>query len=785
MKRYSKFNLYHFLLLCSCLLSVVAYGQERLSDEQDPSKGAVIVVSVNGTAQTKEPEDEGLTSRVIPGSVLSEGDSLEVMTGGQVTLLLSNGTLLTVEQETKMIIGRFDQVPFELGEGEVEDLKEEPSVSNVEIDLEIGSLIVKTKKLSRNSSFDINSPVGTAGIRGTEFQLGVDPSKGMQLDVTESTVAFTPPGGSPVPISQGQGLDVSRAGAMSTRPVAPVVAQKITVTNDSATKASGKVKLESVSRAMKTSTVKAKKRREARKSSNKSRKQEQETKEAETEEQAPEKEAELIESSNEKKETSSEKNSGGSEQGSKKSNQPRTEMKRGSEKPKIDEILEADQDAKQTRKSGKKAAASASQLARFGMDESELEKFYTFPDSVQAAMAKEPTSVVRRLLEMEELTPVLAENFMSYSKRARGKLLALDDPMLVSLLEDQVEEEIILDVLSAGSIQNASVENLPDPIETSPLDQEILVLGDKLRESGNLAVFEEVEELNGGSWNDEWVAIAEVGNELSKSYYFLSDWNSLQAFEASQALNNPFFDEVSSLYDQLMLDSMDVGMSPAVVGGKSIEIGPESYNFSEMLGDSMGLLIGATEKLKIRGVIEIGAESSSGSSVGLVSGGAIEVSTGTNLKSTLSDMIVSAREDVLLNETTLESVREVAVRSLRDLQIEQLTINAPDRVHLRASRNLDVNGLELSQSLPRLIMEATTIRLSNIDFPSATSVQLNSLKGAIDGRYPNFGSGVSLEQQLGRVNFIENVRSGGNLMYNRTSFDQFGGNISIGKLANP
>ena len=483
---------------------------------------------------------------------------------------------------------------------------------------------------------------------------------------------------------------------MSTRPVAPVVAQKITVTNNSATKASGKSKIGKRFQSNERKYGEGEKRREARKSSNKSRKQEQETKEAETEDQAPEKEAELIESSNEKKETSSETNSGGSEQGSKKSNQPRTEMKRGSEKPKIDEILEADQDAKQTRKSGKKAAASASQLARFGMDESELEKFYTFPDSVQAAMAKEPTSVVRRLLEMEELTPVLAENFMSYSKRARGKLLALDDPMLISLLEDQVDEEIILDVLSAGSIQNASVENLPDPIETSSLDQEILVLGDKLRESGNLAVFEEVEELNGGSWNDEWVAIAEVGNELSKSYYFLSDWNSLQAFEASQALNNPFFDEVSSLYDQLMLDSMDVGMSPAVVGGKSIEIGPESYNFSEMLGDSMGLLIGATEKLIIRGVIEIGAESSSGSSVGLVSGGAIEVSTGTNLKSTLSGMIVSAREDVLLNETTLESVREVAVRSLRDLQIEQLTINAPDRVHLRASRNLDINGLELA-----------------------------------------------------------------------------------------
>jgi hypothetical protein len=138
-----------------------------------------------------------------------------------------------------------------------------------------------------------------------------------------------------------------------------------------------------------------------------------------------------------------------------------------------------------------------------------------------------------------------------------------------------------------------------------------------------------------------------------------------------------------------------------------------------------------------------------------------------------------------MQEVILESTREVALRSLRDLQLNQVSITAADRIHLRASRNLDVDGLQLSQSLPSLIMEATTVRLSNVDFPSATAVQLNSLKGPIDGRYPNFGTGVSLEQQLGRVNFIENVRSGGNLMNDRPSFDQFGGNISIGKMTNP
>jgi hypothetical protein len=185
------------------------------------------------------------------------------------------------------------------------------------------------------------------------------------------------------------------------------------------------------------------------------------------------------------------------------------------------------------------------------------------------------------------------------------------------------------------------------------------------------------------------------------------------------------------------------------------------------------------------GTIEFTQQSGQPAQVVVASGGTIEVTAGTNLKSALSDLVVSVRQDILLQEVTLESAREVAIRSLRDLQLEQVSVNAADQVRFRANRNLDVDGLQLSQSLPKLIMEATTIRLRNLDFPSATSVQLNSLKGAIDGKYPNFGTGISLEQQLGRVNFIENVSSGGNLIQDRPSFDQFGGNISIGKFRNP
>ena len=89
---------------------------------------------------------------------------------------------------------RFKQTPFDPGNQKLSDLQEEPSTSDVTIDLDVGSLIIKTKKLNKRSNLDINSPVGVAGIRGTEFQMAMDPQSGVQLDVTESVVAFTPPG---------------------------------------------------------------------------------------------------------------------------------------------------------------------------------------------------------------------------------------------------------------------------------------------------------------------------------------------------------------------------------------------------------------------------------------------------------------------------------------------------------------------------------------------------------------------------------------------------------------
>ena len=53
-----------------------------------------------------------------------------------------------------------------------------------------------------------------------------------------------------MPVTQGQGLDVSSTGQLSPRPVNPEVAQNITATNQAATEVSADISMDTVSDAM-------------------------------------------------------------------------------------------------------------------------------------------------------------------------------------------------------------------------------------------------------------------------------------------------------------------------------------------------------------------------------------------------------------------------------------------------------------------------------------------------------------------------------------------------------
>ena len=90
-----------------------------------------------------------------------------------------------------------------------------------------------------------------------------------------------------------------------------------------------------------------------------------------------------------------------------------------------------------------------------------------------------------------------------------------------------------------------------------------------------------------------------------------------------------------------------------------------------------------------------------------------------------------------------------------------------DNLYLYADQLVDVDGLRFSGNMREIYMEAITINLKNINFPSNSEVMLRSKDG-----YPTFGLN---NQAIGAVNFIENVKYGSR---NIDSMQDFNSNSS-------
>jgi hypothetical protein len=124
------------------------------------------VVNVVGTV-TKYA-DNGGQSPLAEGDILKEGDSISVTALSRADLVFSNGSELTVEENTSVNIGTLQQQPFS-GNRSYEQLQADPSQSQTLLELNYGKLSGHVKNLRSDSKFHIETPLGTAAIRGTNW----------------------------------------------------------------------------------------------------------------------------------------------------------------------------------------------------------------------------------------------------------------------------------------------------------------------------------------------------------------------------------------------------------------------------------------------------------------------------------------------------------------------------------------------------------------------------------------------------------------------------------------
>ncbi|ADE55020.1 FecR family protein [Coraliomargarita akajimensis] len=129
---------------------------------------------------------DGSKSKVAAGDILGEGDNIVVGSLSKAALCFSNGSTLTLSQKTSVTIGELKQEEF-AGDKSYEQLEADPSKSQTLLELNYGKVDGHVKKLMKGSAFDIETPLGTAAIRGTKYSvaLGFNPVSGnMVLSVT-------------------------------------------------------------------------------------------------------------------------------------------------------------------------------------------------------------------------------------------------------------------------------------------------------------------------------------------------------------------------------------------------------------------------------------------------------------------------------------------------------------------------------------------------------------------------------------------------------------------------
>lgn len=178
--------------------------------------GNVRVLSVNG-GPASLVDAIGRKSDLKPGMFLRQGAKVSTGSGTTVDLLFENGSSVSVQPGSEFSVDEFVVDPFATDSVNFQKLKNEPSNSVTKISVPEGDIVFEVAKMKKGSSFDITTPVGTAGIRGTAGRAG----RG-GLALSKGSATFTQRNGNSQSVSGGQ--QVGQAGGVSAAPPAVIAA---------------------------------------------------------------------------------------------------------------------------------------------------------------------------------------------------------------------------------------------------------------------------------------------------------------------------------------------------------------------------------------------------------------------------------------------------------------------------------------------------------------------------------------------------------------------------------
>ena len=217
-----KYSFSQKIVFSPFLLAVTLWAVMPQLNAQQPvdsklQPGIIVLTAYEGDVKISLSSN-GQALRPSKGAILKQGHVIVTGPNSRASLAFENGAVMEVGSSSKFAIQEFQQAPWDVSPEKLAEMKTEPSKSKTSGFLEYGDIITGVKKLKSESQLDISTPIGTAGIRGTDFKT----SSAKNSDGTPKS--FT------VSVATGE-VGVSSAGGGETVPVAAGLSSTVSVSS--------------------------------------------------------------------------------------------------------------------------------------------------------------------------------------------------------------------------------------------------------------------------------------------------------------------------------------------------------------------------------------------------------------------------------------------------------------------------------------------------------------------------------------------------------------------------
>jgi len=157
-------------IVAATILSL-AFG--ALAQESQMVPGHIRAIKVDGTAW-QTIGSQGQRQRLKEGDFLIQGNAVITSNDARVILLFQNGSTVDLQPGTKFSVDQFLIDPFDAEKIDYRTIRKEPSRSTTKLRVDDGTITAKVAKLKPASAYNIVTPLGTAGIRGTVVTVSVN-----------------------------------------------------------------------------------------------------------------------------------------------------------------------------------------------------------------------------------------------------------------------------------------------------------------------------------------------------------------------------------------------------------------------------------------------------------------------------------------------------------------------------------------------------------------------------------------------------------------------------------